>query len=74
MSALTLDQREYVAHMAQQRAERQFKVAENACWDAIDDDVAPTPEQMARLREWRGIVKACKRERARCTALKHGTT
>lgn len=79
MTPVQLDQREYFAHMGQQVAERraaQLEVAAQRAVMAASTTAACAEAGMVALaaQEWRGIAKACFRERTRLARIKHGRT
>lgn len=79
LTSVQLDQREHFAHMGQQAAERRAVQLEGAAKRAIGAAVttaalAAAGEVAAAASEWRGIARACLRERNRLTRIKHGRT
>lgn len=79
MTPVQLDQREYFAHVAQLEAEGRAAqleaAARRACAVALTTyALAAAGEVAAAASEWRGIAKACYRERTRLARIKHGRT
>lgn len=79
LTPVQLDQREYFAHMGQQAAERRAAQLEATAAKVRSAELgtyrygAAAAAELA-AQEWRGIAKACLRERNRLARIKHGRT
>lgn len=79
MTVVQLDQREYIAHVAQLEAEGKVRRLEAAAAKVRRAELGTYRHGAAaaadlEAQEWRGIARACLRERNRLARIKHRRT